>query len=43
MTERQGMLICVTIEGMQSYDMKLVRATIENIIIERPELNEKRP
>jgi transposase len=35
--------IGLTIEGAQRHDMKLVRSTIESLIVERPEPTEEQP
>jgi putative transposase len=37
LTEGHGVPIGLTIEGAQRHDMKLVRSTIESIVVERPE------
>ena len=38
-----GVPISLTIEGANRHDMKLVRPTIESIIVERPEPSEEYP
>jgi transposase len=43
LTEGHGVPIAVVIEGANRHDRKLVRSTIENIIVERPEPSEERP
>ena len=43
LTEGHGVPIAMVIEGANRHDMKLLRPTIESIIIERPEPTEKRP
>jgi putative transposase len=43
LTEGHGVPIGLTIEGAQRHDMKLVRSTIESIVVERPEPTEKQP
>jgi putative transposase len=43
LTEGHGVPIAVVIEGANRHDMKLVRSTIETIIVERPEPTEERP
>lgn len=43
LTEGHGVPIGLTIEGANRHDMKLVRSTIENIIVEREEPTEERP
>lgn len=43
MTEASGVPIGLAIEGVNRNDMKLVRATIENIVVDRPEATEVAP
>ncbi len=43
LTEGHGVPIGLTIEGANRHDMKLVRPTIESIVIERPEPSEEHP
>jgi putative transposase len=43
LTEGHGVPIGVAVEGANRHDMKLVRPTIEGIIIERPEPTEDQP
>jgi putative transposase len=43
LTEGHGVPIGMAIEGAQRHDMKLVRATIEGLIVERPEPSEEHP
>jgi transposase len=43
LTEGHGVPIGLAIEGAQRHDMKLVRPTIESIIVERPAPNEEQP
>ena len=43
LTEGHGVPIGLTIEGANRHDMKLVRPTIESIVIERPEPSEEQP
>ena len=43
LTEGHGLPIGLTIEGANRHDMKLVRPTIESIIVERPKPSEKQP
>jgi putative transposase len=43
LTEGHGLPIGLTIEGANRHDMKLVRPTIESIIVERPEPSEEQP
>ena len=43
LTEGHGVPIGVAIDGANRHDMKLVRATIESIVVERPEPTEERP
>lgn len=43
MTEGQGVPIGLATEGANRHDMKLVRETIESIIVERPEPTEEQP
>ena len=40
LTEGQGVPIGLAIDGANRHDMKLVRATIERIVVERPEPTE---
>ena len=43
MTEGHGIPIGLAIEGANRNDMKLVRETIENIVVDRPEPTEEQP
>jgi putative transposase len=43
LTEGHGVPIGLAIEGANRHDMKLVRSTIQSIIIERPEATEEQP
>ena len=43
LTEGHGVPLGVAVEGAQRHDMKLVRPTIESIVVERPEPNEEQP
>jgi len=43
LTEGHGVPIGLTIEGAQRHDMKLVRSTIESIVVERPEPTKVHP
>ncbi len=43
MTEGHGVPIGVAIDGANRHDMKLVRATIESIVVERPDPTEEQP
>jgi putative transposase len=43
LTDGHGVPISLTIEGAQRHDMKLVRSTIESLIVERPEPTEEQP
>jgi putative transposase len=43
LTEGQGVPIGRVIEGANRHDMKLVRPTIESIVVERPEPTEEQP
>ena len=43
LTEGHGLPIGLTIEGANRHDMKLVRPTIQSIIIERPKPSEEQP
>jgi putative transposase len=43
LTEGHGVPIATVIEGANRHDMKLLRPTIESIIIERPEPTETQP
>ncbi len=43
LTEGHGLPIGLTIAGANRHDMKLVRSTIQSIIIERPEPTEEQP
>lgn len=43
MTEGQGVPIGLAIEGANRHDMKLVRETIESMVVERPEPTEEQP
>lgn len=43
MTEGHGVPIGVAIDGANRHDMKLVRVTIESIVVERPEPSQQQP
>jgi putative transposase len=43
LTEGHGVPIGLAIEGANRHDMKLVRPTIESIVIERPEPSQEQP
>ena len=43
LTEGHGLPIGLTIEGANRHDMKLMRPTIESIIVDRPEPSEEQP
>jgi len=43
LTEGHGVPIGLSIEGANRHDMKLVRPTIESIVVERPEPTEEQP
>jgi hypothetical protein len=43
LTEGHDVPIGLTIEGPNRHDIKLVRPTIESIIVDRPELSEEHP
>jgi putative transposase len=43
LTEGHGIPVALAIDGANRHDMKLVRATIESIVVERPEPSEERP
>jgi transposase len=43
LTEGHGVPIGLAIDGANRHDMKLVRATIESIVVERPEPTEEQP
>jgi hypothetical protein len=43
LTEGHGVPIGLTVEGANRTDMKLVRSTIENIVIDRPMTTEEHP
>ena len=43
LTEGHGLPIGLTIEGANRHDMKLVRPTIESIVVERPKPSEEHP
>jgi putative transposase len=43
LTEGHGLPIGLTIEGANRHDMKLVRPTIESIIVDRPSPSEEQP
>lgn len=43
MTEGQGVPIGLAVEGANRNDMKLVRKTLESIVVERPEPTEEEP
>ena len=42
-TEASGIPLGLSIDGANRHDMKMVRATIENIIIEKPEATDEDP
>jgi putative transposase len=43
LTEGHGVPIGLAIEGAQRHDMKLVRPTIQSLVVERPEASEEQP
>lgn len=43
LTEGHGVPLGVAVEGAQRHDMKLVRPTIESLVVQRPEPNEEQP
>ncbi len=43
LTDGHGVAIGLTVEGAQRHDLKLVRSTIESLIVERPEPTEEQP
>jgi putative transposase len=43
LTEGHGVPIAVVIEGANRHDMKLVRSTIDSVIVERPEPSKEHP
>ena len=43
LTEGQGVPIGLAVEGANRHDMKLVRATIESLVVDRPEPTEEEP
>ena len=43
LTEGQGVPIGLAVAGADRHDRKLVRATIESIVVERPEPTEEEP
>ncbi len=43
LTEGHGVPIGVAVDGANRHDMKLVRATIESIVLERPEVTAEEP
>ena len=43
LTEGHGIPIGLSVEGANRHDMKMVRETIENIVIDRPEPTEEEP
>jgi putative transposase len=43
LTEGHGVPIGLAIEGAQRHDMKLLRPTIESLLVERPEPTEEQP
>jgi transposase len=43
LTEGHGVPIGLAVDGANRHDMKLVRATIESIVVERPEVTEEQP
>ena len=43
LTEGHGIPVGLAVDGANRHDMKLVRETLESIIVERPESTEERP
>ena len=43
LTEGHGVPLGLAVEGANRHDMKLVRPTVESIVVERPEPNEEQP
>lgn len=43
LTEAHGIPVSVAVEGANRHDMKMVRETLENIQVERPEPTKKNP
>lgn len=43
LTEGHGVPIGLAIDGANRHDMKLVRSTLESIVVERPEPSEEQP
>ena len=43
LTEGHGVPVGVAVDGANRHDMKLVRATIESIVVERPQPTEEEP
>ncbi len=43
LTDGHGVAIGLTVEGAQRHALKLVRSTIESLIVERPEPTEEQP
>jgi hypothetical protein len=43
LTEGHGVPIGLAVEGANRHDMKLVRETVENIVVDRPEPTEEHP
>lgn len=43
LTEGHGVPIGVVVEGAQRHDMKLVRSTIQSIVVERPQPSKEHP
>jgi hypothetical protein len=43
LTEGHGVLLGLVVDGANRHDMKLVRATIESMVVKRPEPTEEQP
>ena len=43
LTEAHGIPIGLAVEGANRHDMKMVRETIENIVMDRPEPTDEEP
>lgn len=43
MTEAHGVPIGLAVEGANRHDMKLLRATVESMVVERPEPTQEQP
>ena len=43
LTEAQGIPIGLAVEGANRHDMKMVRETIENLVVDRPEPTDEHP